>query len=890
MRILPILLCWVFLNLCYSCNPSTESMDLAEEEKEEEQEIEITVPEGFEIEELYHPSARSQGTWVSLAEGTNGSFFACDQRGPIYQFKIPAKGQVIDSTQVDSLDLGIGYAHGMLWAFDRLYVAVNKNWEEEGEWEGPGIERGSGFYQITDSDQNGTLDQVEMLLKLEGAGEHGPHSIIVGPNGDDLYFIAGNHTTIPEELIQNSRLPATWGEDNLFPPYLDARGHATQIEAPGGWIARTDPEGETWELISAGFRNPFDIAFNEEGELFTFDSDMEWDLGMPWYRPIRVCHATSGSHFGWRTGSGKWPTYHPDNLPAVVNLGQGSPTAVLMGTNLNFPTNYKDDLFVFDWSFGTIYNVELKEQGSSYSGEVEEFLSGIPLPLTDAVAGSDGALYFATGGRDLASHFYRLSYTGELSGPAQLTASSDGKKLRAIRKSLEAYHNTVSEEAVPLAWSNLNHEDRFIQYAARIVLEHQPVDQWLDHFYREKDADRIIQASIALARGVDSTFQANILDKLNEIDPANLSKSQKLNLLRAYSLLCIRMGRPIAEQQQTIINKWKPFFPSEDYALNRETSQLLIFLQDEGAVAQCLALLEKHSAENTITHPELLSTEVSNRSENYGPIIQEVLENMLPTEATFYCTLLSHAEVGWTNELREKYFQWFYTIMGSKGGLSFKAFMENIRKKAMSHVPEDQQAYYEELSGIYSPAEDLANLPQPEGPGKEYSAIDVYTILRENLKEYKGKIKDGKRIYQAALCETCHRFRGEGGSIGPDLTQIHTRFKRNELVDATFGPNDVISDQYAFTLFHLPEDKKTAGRILAETADSLTIMPNPYTASYTVRLAKSDILKQEVSPVSPMPPGLLNRLNDQEITDLFAYLMSGGDRRHVYYGGKRGKR
>ncbi len=64
-----------------------------------------------------------------------------------------------------------------------------------------------------------------------------------------------------------------------------------------------------------GYRNQYDIALNEDGELFTYDADMEWDFGSPWYRPTRVCHATSGSEFGWRSGTGKWPAYYEDSLP-----------------------------------------------------------------------------------------------------------------------------------------------------------------------------------------------------------------------------------------------------------------------------------------------------------------------------------------------------------------------------------------------------------------------------------------------------------------------------------------------------------------------------------------------------------------------------------------------
>ena len=131
----------------------------------------------------------------------------------------------------------------------------------------------------------------------------------------------------------------TWGEDNLFPPNTKMlRGHASQIEAPGGWIAKTDSTGSHWDIISAGYRNPFDITLNEAGELFTFDADMEWDLGMPWYRPVRVCHVTSGSEYGWRTGSGKWPVYYPDNSTSGHQFGTGFSHRNIYGPSTRFPT------------------------------------------------------------------------------------------------------------------------------------------------------------------------------------------------------------------------------------------------------------------------------------------------------------------------------------------------------------------------------------------------------------------------------------------------------------------------------------------------------------------------------------------------------------------------
>jgi hypothetical protein len=186
------------------------------------------------------------------------------------------------------------------------------------------------------------------LRAFDGSGEHGPHAIMLSPDGTKLVIVCGNHTKVPFALKNltepqtmagirssqrrvelppdgTSRVPANWDEDLIIPRMWDAGGHAVGILAPGGYVVSTDPEGKAWEIWSAGYRNAYDMAFNADGELFVYDADMEWDFGSPWYRPTRVNHATSGSELGWRSGTGKWPACYPDSLPALVDIGPGSP-------------------------------------------------------------------------------------------------------------------------------------------------------------------------------------------------------------------------------------------------------------------------------------------------------------------------------------------------------------------------------------------------------------------------------------------------------------------------------------------------------------------------------------------------------------------------------------
>ena len=84
---------------------------------------------------------------------------------------------------------------------------------------------------------------------------------------------------------------------------------------------RTDTNGSFVEMVAGGFRNPYDFAFNGDGEMFTYDADMEWDIGAPWYRPTRVLHVPPGGEYGWRSGWAKWPEYYLDSLPATVDIG-----------------------------------------------------------------------------------------------------------------------------------------------------------------------------------------------------------------------------------------------------------------------------------------------------------------------------------------------------------------------------------------------------------------------------------------------------------------------------------------------------------------------------------------------------------------------------------------
>ncbi len=870
----------VFLFVLFAC-----------QQNEPDQQAEVADPKiaklkllpGFEAEHLHSPSENGQGSWVAMTFDHKGRLITSDQYGFLYRLELPKAGSadslkieklnITNGTAADTARVGMGYAQGLLYAFNSLYVMVNHRGDTI-------FDKGSGLYRLQDTDGDDQYDKTTLIKELNGWGEHGPHSVVLAPDKKSIYVIAGNHTDVPE--MDTYHYPRVWQQDNLFPLIKDPRGHANDRMAPGGWIARIDSLGNNWEMVSAGFRNAFDIAFNEDGELFAYDSDMEWDFGMPWYRPTRICHVTSGSEFGWRTGNSKWSPDFPDNLPPVINIGQGSPTNLVHGSKSNFPGKYQKALFASDWSFGIIYAIFLSPEGATYTAEPQEFLSGVPLPLTDGVFGPDGALYFLTGGRRLESDLYRVSYVGdEKTEAAPAPAATEAM---ALRRELESYHGNAKAGAVDFAWPHLSHPDRFVRYAARVAIEHQPVNQWQAKALSEKEPLALIESMIALARHGNKNQRNVMLQALTGIDYSSLPEARQIDLLRAVELILSRMGAPSPAVKTQLVSYLNPAYPAGSNKLNRSLSKLLVYLDAPEAINKTVVLLET-AKDDPMEKTASASSDLILRNPQYGMDIAGMLSKVPPAQQTWYATVLSQAKSGWTPELREKYFTWFNTAFGYKGGVSYVGFINKARQAALSNVPQSQFAQYDKMSGaelLSTSGNDLAsNAPSPKGPGRQWTMEQALPVVEQGLSG--RNFQQGKDMFAATRCVSCHVMRGEGGSIGPDLTQLGTRFTAKDMLEAIIEPNKVVSDQYAATVFTMKDGSSILGRITGETDQAYTIFQNPFTPEVTREIPKSEVVSTKYSYTSLMFGGLVNRLNEEELKDLLAYLMAGGNEENEVY-------
>lgn len=814
---------------------------------------------GFSVEKLY-TTRRGEGSWVGLCSDQKGRLITVDQHSGIYRVTLTPE------VSVERLQVGLKGAWGALCAFDSLYLFLNEGPEEK-----------RGLYRLQDTTQDDQYDKVEHIIPMKTHGEHGVHSILLSPDKKSLHLIVGNYGVIPS-TVTHHRLSTKWGEDHLLPRMQDGRGHNVNGMAPGGFIMKVSPDGKEQEVVCIGFRNQVDAAFNEDGELFTFDSDLEYDIGSPWYRPTRIIHVVSGADWGWRAGSGKWPTYYTDSLPATLNIGPGSPTGMCSGAGSSFPAKYQKALFAADWTYGTLYAIHLERNGATYQATKEEFLSGKPLPLTDQLIHTDGNMYLLTGGRRTTSSLYKVSYTGTENTekiPAAPALSED----LLLRRKLEALHEPeVSVEAVPLALEYIGHEDRFIRHAARTALELQPTEHWKNTLQEKLDPWELIEITTALARVGDQTDQEALLEALNTLPLETLPPATLLAALRSYQLAFTRHGKPTLKNRESVISKLNPLYPHADNYVTRELAQILLYLNAPEAVSKTV-----DQVLNATHVPEKIhSDDMIQRNEYYGKSVS-LTEQFQPNVQQYALAFSLHSiKKGWTREDYYQYFSWFRKAETWQGGNSYQPYIDRIRRTALRNVYNRSvrnQCY--KLS--HQPSSSTRQFTPPKGPGRAWTVEDAVRAVEGHLVE--RDYQNGKNLFHATSCGTCHTFGREkaGLGIGPNLTGSASRYSIRDMMENIIHPSKSISDQYGSTKFRLKDGTIIIGRSGTERNGAVRVLTDPFSIESAISVKLSDVLEQNPYAVSPMPAGLINTLNPEELRDLIAYLFSGGDPKHEYF-------
>jgi putative heme-binding domain-containing protein len=139
----------------------------------------------------------------------------------------------------------------------------------------------------------------------------------------------------------------------------------------------------------------------------------------------------------------------------------------------------------------------------------------------------------------------------------------------------------------------------------------------------------------------------------------------------------------------------------------------------------------------------------------------------------------------------------------------------------------------------------------------------------------RGDAERGRGVFTKASCASCH---SGTQALGPDLQGVAGRFSRDDLFTAILQPSKDVSPRYRTTQIVTADGKLYQGLIVYEAVDSVILQTGPAT---TQRVTNRQISERHQTTTSLMPAGLLDKLSDREIADLYAYLktLSGPKKR-----------
>ncbi|RLS29378.1 MAG: hypothetical protein DWH79_12390 [Planctomycetota bacterium] len=790
----------------------------------------ITVPAGFEVE-LVRSAQESESSWISMAFDDKGRIVVGLDDVGVARLAPPLTAG--DEWSFERLDDTLRHCRGVLVHEGSLYVNACDTKE---------------LWQFSDPAGNGSYSQRRLLNTFDYRSRygHGQNQLTVGPDGA-LWSIVGNDVTFPEGTSPESpyRDPHT---DRLLPDPAD-EGQDDRV----GYLLRFDTEGNEWTVFAGGFRNQVDADWNDDGEWFTWDSDMEWDVGQPWYRPTRVNHVVSGAEYGWRWSTLNWPSSYPDSLPATLETGLGSPTGVVFGRRGTFPGKWRDALYMADWQHGRILAAWFTPDGASYTATDELFAEGGPMNVCDMQFGPDGNLWFITGGRGSQSGLYRVSFRGDAAavppGPVvEPAVAAAAKAARSRRHELEAFHGgplaTADQATLQNLWPELGSDDRWLRTAARIALERQPVAAWRDTVRSERNPLARGEGLLAWVRMAPAQERGDVV-RAALAGPIGASEAEVLLVLRTIAIALVR-GVELPAADRSAVHSLLALLDSHpSAAVQRELVELLIASDAPGAIATCITRLDAATSQEEQIH-----------------CVHALVRSTAP----------------WTHQEHRRLLAWFASARWFRGGHLIGQIIARMEADLVKTIPEsDKPALAEALaflekSGIAGEP-DGPSAPATLGPPRPFVKQWTQADIAPHLSQIEGPpdAAAGRRALAAANCLKCHAFAGGGASLGPDLSAIGKRFDTRAIVESILEPSKVVDAKYHTTTWVLSDGRAVTGRAIMVNDKEVGVETDPLTGA-SEKILRAEIESSHPSTVSPMPQGLLDTLTLEEILDLVALL------------------
>lgn len=784
---------------------------------------------------------------------------------------------------------------GLLWEGDTLFVTTDG-----------GLKKWNG---VTGKER--PKEKPVTVIKLKTGGEHDAHAVRRGPDGE-LYVLCGNMAGISAKTITAKQSPVA--------------------EPVAGGLLRMNDDGTDVAVIADGFRNPYDFDFDVNGTPFTYDSDNERCVGLPWYEPTRFYRVMSGGHYGWlnpqHTQTWRLPPYWPSVVAPVVTAGRGSPTGVACYRHTRFPKEYQGGFFYADWTFGTIWftNPSAKEPKATPFLTVSGENGFAPTGL--AVDPSSGDLFVSIGGRGTRGSVYRISYQN----------TGKGEPIRFDAKPLPKWGKPA---AVPLKPERLTdaktHAERLAVVCGWFDALGGVGDPkvkgtvWEGYTFRKPPEADLLASLVSAVKNVyptnDPTLNRELIrflaaaadDSAEGVVSGRLVK-QADPVDRTHSLIVLgRMSAPLSRTDAVRISAALLTLDAA-YATSgipRDTNWSLRMSEVVRPAASGDRLLSDamntHPAFGRAEHlwlaraanvPRGLAGEAFARHAAEGKFVWaaghgEYIGALPENDARPMLKKL--ADAGFRDAAAVQLAQWptetdrplFVGGLGStsadvvtkcagalaKVGVRDDDLVPLVR--ALRRFPEAKKdapvrtaivavlkSHTGESFDDAAKWEGWLTERHPELAKKLGGMGYDWAAWNKRLEKIDFAVGDAEKGRAVFAKAQCAACHNGTTAVGPSLVGVAKRFSRDDLLTAVLDPNRDVADRYRTVRFTTAE-QVYEGIVIYEATDGVMLQTS---ADTTVRIPGKSIEHKKPGTNSLMPTGLLDALKDDEVADLFAYL------------------
>jgi putative heme-binding domain-containing protein len=144
--------------------------------------------------------------------------------------------------------------------------------------------------------------------------------------------------------------------------------------------------------------------------------------------------------------------------------------------------------------------------------------------------------------------------------------------------------------------------------------------------------------------------------------------------------------------------------------------------------------------------------------------------------------------------------------------------------------------------------------------------LTTYKTLLTSAYLRTADLSHGRLVF-SRTCASCHRLFDDGGAIGPELTGSQ-RANLDYVLENLLDPSAIVPFDYRVTILETKDGRFLSGIIKQENDRTVTVQ----TQNDAVIIPKNEIERRNLSSFSLMPEGLIDKMTNEDLRDLVAYL------------------